>query len=87
MSEELIPEEDKIIITEWEYKSDSVNIHPEMIYKDQRLADAISDYYERILQEQDIELFNQNWNIIATSKKLYGAFFEKDLKHAEPESK
>lgn len=77
-------EEDKIVITEWEYKIGADNeIHPDMIYKDQRLADAISDYYERILQDQDIELFRQKWNIIATSKKFYGAFFEKDLKHAE----
>lgn len=78
------PTENKIVITEWEYKMGADNeIHPEMIYKDVRLSDAICDYYERVLKEQDIEVFKHKWNIIATSKKFYGAFYEKDLKHAD----
>lgn len=87
MSEELIPEEDRIVITEWEYDPVVKGFHPNMIYKDHRLADAISEFYERVLQPEDVELFSQNNNCIATSRKMYGAFFEKDLKHADTESK
>lgn len=81
------PEENRIVITEWEYKGGIDAMHPEMVYKDKKLSDAINDYYERVLEPQDIEIFQKKWNIIATSKKMYGAFFEKDLKHADPESK
>ena len=84
MSEEL---QDRIVITEWEYDPVVKGFHPNMIYKNQRLTDAISDYYELILKPEDVELFSQNHNLIATSRKMYGAFFEKDLKHSDPEPK
>ena len=40
--------EDKIVITEWEYPKNEWGIHPNMIYSDRRLCEAITDYYERI---------------------------------------
>lgn len=76
-------EEDKIVITEWDYKHGDSKFPKGMVQKDDRLSEAIMDYYKRELETKNIELWVHDYNIIATSKKFYGAFFEKDLKHAE----
>lgn len=76
-------QEDKIVITEWGYKHGDSKFPKEMVQKDNQLSAAIMDYYKRELETKNIELWVHDYNIIATSKKFYGAFFEKDLKHAE----
>lgn len=76
-------QEDKIVITEWNYKHGDSKFPKEMVQKDDQLSEAIMGYYKRELEPKDIELWVHDYNIIATSKKFYGAFFEKDLKHAE----
>lgn len=80
-------EQDRIVITEWEYKHGDSKFPKNMVQQNKRLSEAILDYFHRELKPADIELWVHDYNIIATSKKFYGAFFEKDLKHADSESK
>jgi hypothetical protein len=75
-------QEDKIVITEWDYKHGDSKLPLSMVQKDDRLSEAIMDYYKRILEPAGIEIWVHDFNILATSKKFYGAFYEKDLKHA-----
>lgn len=83
----MIPEEEPIVITEWPYKHGYSKFPKQMVQNNESLSDAIMEYYNMVLQPKDEELFVHDGNIIATSRKFYGAFFEKDLKHADPESK
>lgn len=77
------PTENKIVITEWDYKHGDSKFPTSMVQKDDRLSEAIMDYYKRILEPADVEIWVHDYNILATSKKFYGAFYEKDLKHAD----
>lgn len=77
-------EEDKMVITEWDYRNGNSKFPKQMVQKDDALSEYIMEYYHRELFPKDIELWVHDFNIIATSKKFYGAFYEKDLKHTEP---
>jgi hypothetical protein len=75
--------EGKIVITEWNYKHGDSEFPKNMVQKDEQLSEAIMGYYLEVLKPADIELWVHDQNIIATNKKFYGAFYEKDLQHAE----
>lgn len=75
--------EEPIVITEWEYRHGDSKFPKHMVVKDETLSDTIMEYYHHELFQKDIELWVHDFNIIATSKKFYGAFYEKDLKHTD----
>ena len=75
--------EDKIVITEWYYKHGDSKFPKNMVQKDKQLSEVIMGYYHDVLKLENVELWVHDFNIIATSKKFYGAFFEEDLNHSE----
>ena len=70
---------DKIVITSWPLKDPFVT--PDMVFNDEKLSNAITEYYQRELFPKNIELFEQKENCIATDSGTYGAFYESTLVH------
>jgi hypothetical protein len=75
--------EERVVITEWPYRNGDSKFPKNMVIKEGVLSEAIMEYYNRVLKPKNEKLYVHDGNIIATSNKFYGAFFEKDLKHAE----
>lgn len=73
--------ENDIIITQWA-TDDKYAFSPNTVKEDIKLSNAILDYYNEVLEPLNIKLIEQRFNVLITEAGIYGAFYEKDLKHA-----
>jgi hypothetical protein len=70
---------ENIIITTCPITEDKDEVF-KMAENDQRLISEIIEYGDKLLKEQDVEIFHRNKNILVTSKGYFMAFWETDLK-------
>ena len=71
-------EQENILITSCSI-DENVNEVLKMVQDDDRLITEVTKYCKKLVQDEDVEIFDQFKNIVVTSQGYIMAFWESDL--------